>query len=92
MSGLTFRAVRDDGSGASLAPLFEARWPSYLRWYLHEGDGARPTYLTCARNLQRHMPELVPAWERLTERFGGMDLVARFLSLWDPPAFVSGCT
>ncbi len=92
MTGLTFRAVRDDGSGASLAPLFEARWPSYLRWYLHEGDAARPSYLACARSLKQHMPELVPAWERLTERFGGSDLVARFLSLWDPPAFVSGCT
>ena len=92
MTGLTFRAVRDDGSGASLASLFEARWPNYLRWYLHEGDGARPSYLACARSLKQHMPELVPAWERLTERFGGSDLVARFLSLWDPPAFVSGCT
>jgi predicted choloylglycine hydrolase len=92
MNGLTFRSVRDDGSGSSLALLFEAHWPNYLRWYLHEGDSARPTYLTCARALERHMPELVPAWERLTERFGGSDLVARFLSLWNPPAFVSGCT
>lgn len=92
MTGLTFRAVRDDGSGAGLAALFEARWPNYLRWYLHEGDGARPTYLACARSLKQHMPELVPAWERLTERFGGSDLVARFLSLWNPPVFVSGCT
>lgn len=92
MNGLTFRAVRDDGSGSSLAPLFEARWPSYLRWYLQEGDDARPTYLACARNIRDHMPELVPAWERLTERCGGTDLVARFLSLWNPPAFVSGCT
>ena len=92
MNGLTFRSVRDDGSGSSLAPLFEAHWPNYLRWYLHEGDGARPTYLSCARALKHHMPELVPAWERLTERFGGTDLVARFLALWNPPAFVSGCT
>jgi len=92
MSALTFRAVSDDGTGTSLQPLFEARWPSYLRWYLQDGDGARPGYLACARALKDHMPELVPAWERLTERFGGSDLVARFLSLWQPPDFVSGCT
>lgn len=92
MNGLTFRAVQDDGSGSSLAPLFEARWPGYLRWYLQEGDNARPSYLACARSLKQHMPELVPAWERLSERLGGSDLVARFLSLWQPPAFVSGCT
>jgi len=92
MNGLTFRAVKDDGSGLSLDPLFDARWPNYLRWYLQDGDGARPTFLACARSLKDHMPELVPAWERLTERFGGTDLVARFLSLWQPPDFVSGCT
>jgi predicted choloylglycine hydrolase len=92
MSALTFRAVGDDGTGASLQPLFETRWPSYLRWYLQDGDGARPSYLACARALKDHMPELVPAWERLTERFGGGDLIARFLSLWQPPDFVSGCT
>jgi predicted choloylglycine hydrolase len=92
MTRLTFRAVEDDGSGASLLPLFEAHWPNYLRWYLQDGDTARPSYLACARNLKHHMPELAPAWERLTERFGGSDLVARFLSLWQPPDFVSGCT
>ena len=92
MNGLTFRAVKDDGSGSSLQSLFEARWSNYLRWYLQDSDTARPSYLACARSLKRHMPELVPAWERLSETLGGSDLVARFLSLWQPPPFVSGCT
>jgi len=92
MNGLTFRAVKDDGSGSSLQSLFEARWSNYLRWYLQDSDTARPSYLACTRSLKRHMPELVPAWERLSETFGGSDLVARFLSLWQPPPFVSGCT
>lgn len=100
MNGLTFRAVRDDGDGAALAPIFQARWPGYLRWYLGEGDRARPSYAACARQLKAYMPELVPAWDRLTEQLaahlgkdaGGGDLVARFLSLWNPPAFISGCT
>lgn len=100
MNGLTFHAIRDEGDGAALAPLFKARWPSYLRWYLGEGDRARPTYAECARQMKAHMPELVPAWERLSARLtahvgkdaGGGDLVARFLSLWNPPAFISGCT
>jgi predicted choloylglycine hydrolase len=100
MNGLTFRAVRDEGDGAALAPIFQSRWPNYLRWYLSEGDRARPNYAECARQLKAHMPELVPAWERLTEQLiqhigkdaGGGDLIARFLSLWNPPAFISGCT
>jgi len=100
MNGLTFRAIQDSGDCAALAPVFQSRWPNYLRWYLSEGDRARPTYAACARQMKAHMPELVPAWERLTERLterlgkgaGGGDLIARFLSLWNPPAFISGCT
>lgn len=96
MNGLTFRAIRDDGDCNALAPVFAARWPGYLRWYLGEGDRARPTYAECARQLKAHMPELLPIWERLTESLAGDgsggDLIARFLSLWNPPAFVSGCT
>ena len=37
-------------------------------------------------------PSLLPTWERLVDLVGGGDLEARFLSLYDPPAFVSGCT
>ena len=96
MNGLTFRAIRDAGDGDALAPIFAARWPTYLRWYLSEGDRARPSYAECARQLKAHMPELLPSWERLTGRLAGDgsggDLIARFLSLWNPPAFVSGCT
>jgi predicted choloylglycine hydrolase len=96
MNGLTFHAIRDHGDGAALAPLFASRWSGYLRWYLGEGDRARPSYAECARQMQAHLPELVPAWQRLSERFtpagSGGDLMARFLSLWNPPAFVSGCT
>ena len=42
--------------------------------------------------LREHLPELLPTWERLVELVGGGDLEARFLSLYDPPAFVAGCT
>ena len=37
-------------------------------------------------------PSLLPTWERLVELVGGGDLEARFLSLYNPPAFVAGCT
>ena len=42
--------------------------------------------------LREHLPELLPTWERLVELVGGGDLEARFLSLYDPPAFLAGCT
>ena len=38
------------------------------------------------------MPELFPVYEKLCELAGGGDLASRFLSLYQPPAFMSGCT
>jgi predicted choloylglycine hydrolase len=38
------------------------------------------------------MPEMVPIWERLVDLAGGGDLAARFLSLYRPPAYLTGCS
>jgi predicted choloylglycine hydrolase len=92
MTSLCFRAVQEDRPGPQLAALFRQHWPGYRAWFLQEGEEARPSYAVGARMLRRHMPELVPTWERLVELAGGGDLAARFLTLWQPPAFVSGCT
>ena len=42
--------------------------------------------------LSRHMPELVPTWERLVELVDGDEVAARMLTLWDPPRFLPGCS
>ena len=92
MIEVTFRAVAEDLPGAALLEQFERTWPAYRAWYLREGEAPRPSYVQCRRMLREHLPELVPTWERLVELVGGGDLEARFLSLYDPPAFVAGCT
>ncbi|SLN61457.1 C45 family autoproteolytic acyltransferase/hydolase [Oceanibacterium hippocampi] len=89
---LTFSALSDDATGAVWRQLFERSWPAYRRWYLSEGEEARPTYLACRRALATHMPEFVPVWERLCGLAGGGDLAARFLSLYRPPRYLSGCS
>lgn len=92
MIDVTFRAVAEDRPGTLLLDQFERTWPAYRAWYLREGAAARPSFLQCRRMLREHLPELVPAWERLVELVGGGDLEARFLSLYDPPPFLAGCT
>lgn len=89
---LTFSALADTGDGSAWAGAFHRLWPAYRRWYLAEGEDSRPTYLECRRALRRYMPALVPDWERLVELVGGGDLEARFLSLYTPPAYLSGCS
>lgn len=89
---LAFQAVSEPEPGAKWHRHFESVWPDYSAWFLREGDDARPRYLTCAKRLEEHMPELVPTWERLTEIGGGSDQVARMLSLYRPTAYLAGCS
>jgi predicted choloylglycine hydrolase len=89
---LEFHAVAEPQPGARLQARFEATWPAYRAWYLRDGDAARPSYPVVRDALRTHMPELVPAWERIVELAGGGDLAARMLSLYDPPPLVTGCS
>jgi predicted choloylglycine hydrolase len=87
-----FEAVAEDLPGSKWRALFERHWDSYQHWFLQGDDGARPYYLTCVRALREHMPELLPTYELLVELAGGGDLQARFLSLYCPPPYLTGCS
>jgi predicted choloylglycine hydrolase len=89
---LTIEALSESRPGPRWQERFHALWPHYRRWYLAEGNEARPTYLQCERALYQHMPELVPCWEQLVELAGGGDVEARFLSLYRPPPYLTGCS
>ncbi len=87
-----FRALDEPSPGERWRSLFQRYWPAYRGWFLREGDAARPSYLACRRALRAHMPELLPLYERLAELAGGGDAEARFLSLYRPTPYLSGCS
>ncbi|MGO9750255.1 MAG: C45 family autoproteolytic acyltransferase/hydolase [Solirubrobacteraceae bacterium] len=90
---MTFLAREEREPGSQWRSFFLGCAPSYRAWYLSDGgEAARPDLGTCRRMLGRHMPEFVPVHERLVELAGADELDARMLSLYSPPAFVSGCS
>ena len=89
---LTFEAIAEDSPGPKWRALFDRFWPAYERWFLSDGDHARPRYLSSLRALREHMPELVPTYERLVELAGNTDLIARFMSLFCPPSYLIRCS
>ena len=91
LRSMTLYGIREETPGTRWQSLFEATWSAYRAWYAAEGLDRRPDLATCRAALHRHMPELLPTWERLVELTGDDELAARMLSLWDPPAFASGC-
>ncbi|MDP5308305.1 C45 family peptidase [Paracoccus spongiarum] len=89
---MIWRAIDEAEPGPKWAALFAEFWPSYQRWWLREGEDARPTYLEGLQALRSHMPEIVPLYERLCDLAGGGDQAARFLSFYRPPPYLSGCS
>ena len=89
---LEFEAIAEREAGPKWQALFERHWPAYQNWFWSEGDAERPTYLASLRMLRQYMPDLVPTYERLVELAGGGDAAARFLSLYRPPPYLSGCS
>ncbi|WP_418320222.1 C45 family autoproteolytic acyltransferase/hydolase [Piscinibacter sakaiensis] len=89
---LEFRTLIEDEPGPFWQALFERLWPAYRSWYLRRGVGDLPSYLSCRRAMREHMPELAGTWEQLVELAGGGDIESRFLSLWCPPPYITGCS
>lgn len=89
---LGLRSVNEPHPGLKWQQLFEKSWPFYRNWFLAEGFKARPGFLTASSELRRHMPEIAPTYDRLVELVGGGDIEARFLALYCPPPYVSGCS
>ena len=87
-----WRAIHEEAPGPVWAGLFAEYWPDYRRWWLKEGEAARPTYAECRKALNLHMPEIVPLYEELCDLAGGGDQAARFLSFYCPPPYLSGCS
>lgn len=87
-----FEAFEEATPGAKWQAHFEKHWPAYRRWFLAEGDDARPSYHASLKMLQRFMPELAPTYKHLCELGGGGDVAARFLASYRPPPYLSGCS
>ena len=89
---LHLRWVSEERPGAVWTALFERTWPAYRKWFEKEGDDRRPQLESCRAELERHMPELVPIWERLVELAGAEEKAARMLSLYRPTPYITGCS
>ncbi len=89
---ITFRALAEATPGPIWTAVFEQRWPAYRDWFLREGDAARPSYADSVRLFRDHMPELIPTYERLVDLAGGGDVVARMLSMVEPPPYLAACS
>jgi predicted choloylglycine hydrolase len=90
---LALGAFAEDEPGEGIRDHLAATWPAFSRWW-REGANARPTAAQARARLEEHMPELVPAWQRLTAMVTGPGAAdaGPALALWNPPPFLTGCS
>ena len=87
-----FQSIEEDRPGAKWLAHFNRCWPAQRDWFFSQGDAARPSYAQCLKKLRQCMPELESTYQCLTDLAGGGDSVSRYLSMYCPPAYLSGCT
>jgi predicted choloylglycine hydrolase len=88
---MTFTAINEDFPGPKWCARWDLAWPSYRSWFIRKSD-QRDTRSKCEQNLLRHMPELFSTYSKFVALVGGGDLEAQFLSQWNPPEYLVGCS
>lgn len=90
----TFNAI--DATITPWANHFAAKAQPFYEWYYAT---ERPKLGACEAAIKQHMPELVPVWRQLCNAISwpGSPIAPghwteRMLSLWCPPAFITGCS
>jgi predicted choloylglycine hydrolase len=88
---LTLHAFEEDEPGQRIGEHIGASWPAFRRWW-RDGAHTRTSEAEARARLREHMPELIPAWQRLAEMLGGDQDARAALALWNPPPFLTGCS
>lgn len=90
---LKFSAISEPGHpGLKWQKLFYEHWPDYQNW-LHANSSIYTADLASSQAaLRLHMPEMMPTYERLCVWAHADELAASFLTGFQPPAYVHGCS
>jgi predicted choloylglycine hydrolase len=83
---------QEDQPGEAWLARFAAGRAEAERWYLGSGRAVPPTADECRGALLRHMPELMPHYDRACALVGADDLAHCILSHYRPAPLISGCS
>lgn len=80
------------GPGPKWQKLFNDYWPAYEAWLNSKGAAYVPDLSTSQAALKKYMPEMLPTYERLCNLVDADAVVARFLTGFQPPAYICACS
>ena len=90
----TFRTRRIGKIDSHWKEVFDTYWPTYGPWFRHRkrGDINSQALKQGRRQLAAIMPEMLPLYERFLEAANGCPVAAQFLTGYQPPAYLVGCS
>ncbi len=92
MLQLNFHSISEAMPGPKWQKLFQTHWPAYKAWFQNKGAVNNPPLAIAKDKIQEYMPKFVPTYEKLCELAGNDPIAERFLTGFQPPAYISGCS
>lgn len=90
---LHFNAISEPGQpGKKWQKLYNTHWAAYKAWFNSKGAANVPNLKTSQQALKKYMPEMWPTYKRLCKLAKADDVAARFLTGFQPPAYISACS
>lgn len=90
---LHFNAISEPGKpGKKWQKLFNTHWPAYQAWFNSKGAAHVPDLETSQAALKKYMPKMWPTYQHLCKLVKADDVAARFLTGFQPPAYISACS
>lgn len=77
--------------GEKWKKLYDTYWPAYKAWLNSKASANVPDLKTSQAALKKYMPKMWPTYERLCKLTNGDPVSARFLTGFQPPAYISAC-
>lgn len=92
MFQLNFNSISESKPGKKWQSLFQKHWPAYKAWFQSKGAVNNPNLAKAKAELEKYMPKFMPTYERLCELAGNDPIAERFLTGYQPPAYITGCS
>jgi predicted choloylglycine hydrolase len=78
-------------AGEKWKSLLHKYWPNYKVWFLSKNTKQTPDLKTSQEALKKYMPKMWPTYEHLCNITNADSDLARFLTGFQPPAYISAC-
>ncbi len=92
MLQLNFNSILEAQPGEKWKKLFNTHWPAYRAWFESKGAVNKPMLEVAKQQLEKYMPKFIPTYNKLCELAGNDPVAERFLTGYQPPAYITGCS